>query len=412
MVIILVDQEKITTIGDIEEAGKFLSGKLERTPVIFSKTFSDMFGAPVFLKLENFQKTGSFKTRGALFKMSKLTDSEKSAGVVASSAGNHAQGVAYAAKISNISSKIVMPSYTISAKINAVKNYGAQVVLKGNSYKEAFIEAKRVSQEEKRTFIDGFNDRWIIAGQGTIGLEILEDVPEVKNVIVPVGGGGLISGIAMSMKEKKEDIKIYGVQSENCDCVIQTMEGNPNPSSRGFTIADGIAVQNPGDINISLIEKYVDNIVTVNDEQMAYALFKLLERQKIVVEASGAAPLASVMSGKIDLRGEPTVLVVSGGNIDLLLLSKIIYKGMETDMGLVRIECKIPDKPGTLHSITSAISNSGANIFHAEVDNLSQDTPVGYQSIRFSVNVRDNEHLETLLDRLRESGYHFHIVKD
>ncbi len=412
MVILLEENKKIAEIKDIRDASSFLKGKIERTPLIYSKTFSDMFGAPIYLKLENFQKTGSFKTRGALFKMSRLNLNEKSRGVVAASAGNHAQGVAYAAKISNISSKIVMPSYTISAKINAVRNYGAEVLLKGDSYKEAFQEAKRISENEGRTFIDGFNDRWIIAGQGTIGLEILEDLPSVKNVIVPVGGGGLISGISAAIKESEKDVRVYGVQSENCDCVIQTMEGNPNPSSRGFTIADGIAVQNPGDINISMIQKYVDRIVTVNDEQMAYALFKLLERQKIVVEASGAAPLAAVMSAKLDLRGEPTVLVVSGGNIDLLLLSKIIYKGMETDMGLIRIECKIPDKPGTLHKITSAISNSGANIFHAEVDNLSQDTPVGYQSIRFSVNVRDGDHLENLLQKLQEIGYHFHIVRD
>jgi threonine dehydratase len=411
-VILLEENKKIAEIKDIRDASSFLKGKIERTPLIYSKTFSDMFGAPIYLKLENFQKTGSFKTRGALFKMSRLNLNEKSRGVVAASAGNHAQGVAYAAKISNISSKIVMPSYTISAKINAVRNYGAEVLLKGDSYKEAFQEAKRISENEGRTFIDGFNDRWIIAGQGTIGLEILEDLPSVKNVIVPVGGGGLISGISAAIKESEKDVRVYGVQSENCDCVIQTMEGNPNPSSRGFTIADGIAVQNPGDINISMIQKYVDRIVTVNDEQMAYALFKLLERQKIVVEASGAAPLAAVMSAKLDLRGEPTVLVVSGGNIDLLLLSKIIYKGMETDMGLIRIECKIPDKPGTLHKITSAISNSGANIFHAEVDNLSQDTPVGYQSIRFSVNVRDGDHLENLLQKLQEIGYHFHIVRD
>ncbi len=407
-----MEHKKIPVIEDIIDAKNFLQGKIENTPVLYSRTFSEMFSAPVYLKLENFQKTGSFKTRGALFKMSKLTEEEKKAGVVASSAGNHAQGVAFAATISNISSKIVMPSYTISAKINAVRHYGAQVILKGNSYREAFEEARRLSVEEKRTFIDGFNDRWIIAGQGTIGLEILEQVPDVKNIVVPVGGGGLISGISMAVKESRENLKVYGVQSENCDCVIQSIEGNPNPSSRGFTIADGIAVQNPGDINISMIQKYVDNLVTVNDEQMAYALFKLLERQKIVVEASGAAPLAALMAGKIDLNHEPTVLVVSGGNIDLLLLSKIIYKGMETDMGLVRIECKIPDKPGTLHKITSAISSAGANIFHAEVDNLSQDTPVGFQSIRFSVNVRDGEHLEYLLDRLRESGYHFQIVND
>lgn len=402
----------LPAIEDIKEAMAFLKGKIEKTPLLYSKTFSDMYGAPIFLKLENFQKTGSFKSRGALFKISQLSDKEKKAGVVACSAGNHAQGVAYAAKASGIGAKIVMPTYTISAKINAVRNYGAEILLNGESYAESFMEAKRISMSEGRTFIDGFNDKFIISGQGTIGLEILDQLPDVENVIVPTGGGGLISGIAMAMKETGKNVKVFGVQSENCDAVIQNLSGGPVVGSKGFTIADGIAIQNPGDMNIELIKKYVDSVISVSDEQMAYALFKLLERQKIVVEASGAAPLAAIMSGKIDLRGKPTVLVVSGGNIDLLLLSKIIYKSMEIDLGLVRIECKIPDRPGTLQRITSSISSSGANIFHAEVDNLSQDTPVGYQNIRFSINVRDRDHLDILLEKLKESGYKFFVVSN
>ena len=344
--------------------------------------------------------------------MSSLSEMERKAGVVACSAGNHAQGVAFAAKQSGISSKIVMPTYTISAKINAVRNYGAEIVLKGESYAEAFREAKKLALEENRTFVDGFNDRYIVAGQGTVGLEIIDEVPQVRHLIVPLGGGGLISGISMAVKDSGSIAKVHGVQSENCDAVIQALSGGPIIGSKGFTIADGIAVGNPGDMNLELIKKYVDNVVSVNDEQMAYALFKLLERQKIVAEASAAAPLAALMSGNIDVKGEPTVLVISGGNIDLLLLSKIIYKSMEVDMGLVRIECKIPDRPGTLQKITTSISSSGANIFPAEVDNLSQDTPIGFQSIRFSVNVRDREHLEILLDKLKEVGYRFHVVSD
>ena len=402
----------LPAIEDIKEAMAFLKGKIEKTPLLYSKTFSDLYGAPIFLKLENFQKTGSFKSRGALFKISQLSDKEKKAGVVACSAGNHAQGVAYAAKASGIGAKIVMPTYTISAKINAVRNYGAEILLNGESYAESYMEAKRISMSEGRTFIDGFNDKFIISGQGTIGLEILDQLPDVENVIVPTGGGGLISGIAMAMKETGKNVKVFGVQSENCDAVIQNLSGGPVVGSKGFTIADGIAIQNPGDLNIELIKKYVDSVISVSDEQMAYALFKLLERQKIVVEASGAAPLAAIMSGKIDLHGKPTVLVVSGGNIDLLLLSKIIYKSMEIDLGLVRIECKIPDRPGTLQRITSSISSSGANIFHAEVDNLSQDTPVGYQNIRFSINVRDRDHLDILLEKLKESGYKFFVVSN
>ena len=398
------------SIEDILEAQEYLKGKIFSTPVECSSTFSNMYGAPIYFKLENFQKTGSFKTRGALFKISKLTPQEQRDGVIACSAGNHAQGVAYAGRLAKVSSKIVMPSYTISAKINAVKAYGADVILYGNSYAEAFQEARRLSQIEKRTFIDGFNDRWIIAGQGTIGLEILEKHPDVENIIVPVGGGGLISGIAKAVKSMNDKIKIIGVQSENCDSVVQTIKrGEYTVSSKGFTIADGIAVQNPGKLNIEMIRKYVDQLVTVSDESMAYALFKLLERHKILVEPSAASPLAAIMEKKVNLGGKKTVGVASGGNIDLLLLSKIIYKAMEMDKGLVRIECKIPDRPGTLQAITSTISSTGGNIFHAEVDNLSYDTPPGYQSITFSINLRDSGHLEVLLKKLGDLGYKFHV---
>jgi threonine dehydratase len=398
------------TMEDIREAHEFLRGKICPTAIEYSSTFSSIYGAPLYFKLENFQKTGSFKTRGALFKISKLTEKERNDGVIACSAGNHAQGVAYASRIAKVSSKIVMPSYTISAKINAVKSYGAEVVLFGNTYAEAFEEAKRLSKIEGRTFIDGFNDRWIIAGQGTIGLEIIEKHPDVENVIIPVGGGGLISGISKVLKLENKNINVIGVQSENCNSVAETIKrGEYTVSSKGFTIADGIAVQNPGTLNIQMIKKYVDKLVTVSDESMAYALFKLLERHKILVEPSAASPLAAIMEGKIDLNGKKTVGVASGGNIDLLLLSKIIYKSMEKDKGLVRIECKIPDRPGTLQIITSTISSTGANIFHAEVDNLSHDTPPGYQSITFSINLRDSDHLDVLLKKLGDLGYKFHV---
>ncbi|MHB8360753.1 MAG: threonine/serine dehydratase, partial [Thermoplasmataceae archaeon] len=231
------------SIQDIREAKEFLKGKIINTPIECSSTYSVIYGAPLYFKLENFQKTGSFKTRGALFKISKLSESEKKHGVIACSAGNHAQGVAYASRLAGVSSKIVMPSYTISAKINAVKSYGAEVILYGNSYSEAFSEAKRLSEIESRTFIDGFNDRWIISGQGTIGLEILEAHPDVQNVIIPVGGGGLISGIAKAIKSEKPEVRIIGVQSENCDSVVESVKkGEYTVSNKGFTIADGISV--------------------------------------------------------------------------------------------------------------------------------------------------------------------------
>ncbi len=395
---------------NIVDAEKIVKEKLHRTPLFHSKTFSDMFDSDIYFKMENFQKTGSFKSRGAMYKFSKLSEDEKRNGVITASAGNHAQGVAFAASYYKIDAKIVMPETTPPAKVNAVQSYGGNVILKGKSYDEAHEYAVKLSVKEKRTFIEAYNDYDIITGQGTIGLEIMEDVnPDI--IIVPIGGGGLISGISFAAKYNNKNVKIIGVESEKANAMELSLEDNKIvPYTSNDTIADGIAVKYPGNITFELVKKYVDNVVTVSDENIAYALFKLLEREKILVEPSGAVGLAALMENKIDVEGKKVVIILSGGNINFLLLSNIIYKSMEMEDKLLRIEFNLPDHPGTMIKIVNAISKSGANIYHAEVDNLKKNTPIGYQNLLFTINILDKSRINKLLKNLDELGYKYDIV--
>ncbi|HLH86243.1 MAG TPA: threonine ammonia-lyase [Thermoplasmataceae archaeon] len=403
---------KIPTIEYVKEAAAYLTGKINRTELLFSTTFSRMCGGDLYFKMENHQKTGSFKARGALNRFSKLSPAERSRGVITASSGNHAQGVAYAAFVNGVDAKIVMPQYSVPAKVNAVQGYGAKVVLKGNDYTEAKSYADEIAVKENRVFIEAFNDPYVIAGQGTVGLEIMQDRPEIDTIVVPVGGGGLISGIAIAAKSLNPRVRIVGVESELSDSMLRSIQENRIvPHTSGESIADGISVKYPGELTFEIAKKYVDEIVTVSDESIGYAIYKLLERNKTLVEPSGAAGLAAVLDGKIDVRGRKVAVVLSGGNMNFLLLSKIIYKSMELEDRLVRIEFKIPDRPGTLHKISQEVYLTGGNIFHAEVDNLSQDTPVGYQTITFSVNLRDKGHLEELVGRLDKLGFKYKIVK-
>ena len=406
------ENKRLPDYNDILNAERILDGLVNVTPVDLSKGFSEQFGGRVYFKLENMQKTGSFKARGAIVKLSHLTEEEKNHGVITASAGNHAQGVAYAAKMINVKAKIIMPEYTTPAKINAVERYGAEIILHGKDYNEAREYCLDLVRKENMTFIDGFNDRWIIAGQGTIGKEIMNQVPDADIIVVPVGGGGLISGIAVAAKKIKPTVRIIGVQSEKVDSMKKSLEeGRIVSSVSGDTIADGIAIRYPGDVTFDIVKKYVDRIVTVSDESIATALFKMLERNKTVVEPAGASGLAALMENKIDVKGKNVVIVLSGGNINLLLLSKIIFKSMHREWDLVRIDFKIPDRPGTLYRIASVISEAGGNIYHAEVDNLNEDTPVGYQSVTFTVNVRGKEHADRLTEKLKTLGYRFTVLK-
>lgn len=405
-----MEKIEIPTIDDVREASEFLKGKINRTPLFHSTTFSRMYESEIYFKMENLQKTGSFKTRGALFRISKLTEEERKRGVITASAGNHAQGVAYSAMVNSINAKIVMPEIATPAKIEAVDGYHAEIVLHGKDYAEARVVADQIAKDENRVFIEAFNDRHVISGQGTISLEILEDQPDIDTIVVPIGGGGLISGVALAAKSINPKIRIIGVEAENFDSMRESVRtGEIVDHTSGDSIADGITVKYPGELNLAIVSKYVDEIVTVSDESISYALFKLLERNKVLVEPSGAVGFAAIMEGKIDIKGRKVAVILSGGNINLLLLSKIIYKSLEAESKLVRIECKIPDRPGTLYRISKAISEAGANIYHAEVDNLVPDTPPGYQSIMFSVNVRGESQLNALLEQLRKIGYRFEV---
>ncbi|MEM3676446.1 MAG: threonine ammonia-lyase, partial [Thermoplasmataceae archaeon] len=305
---------RIPTLDDVKNAAELLSGKINKTELLYSTTFSRMFGCDLFFKMENHQKTGSFKARGALTKMSKLTQEEKERGVITASSGNHAQGVAYAAFVNRVDAKIVMPQYSVPAKVTAVQGYGAKIVLKGNDYSEAKTYADEIAKEEKRVFIEAFNDPYVIAGQGTVGLEIMQERSDIDTIIVPVGGGGLISGIAIAAKGIKPSVKIIGVESELSDSMLRSIEeGRIIPHTSGDSIADGISVKYPGELTFEVARKYVDQIVTVSDEAIGYAIYKLLERSKTVVEPSGAAGLAAILDGKIDVKGRKVAVVLSGG---------------------------------------------------------------------------------------------------
>lgn len=404
-------KDGLPELKEIEEAREYLKGKANRTELLRSNTFSEMLGGEIYFKMENHQKTGSFKARGALFRASKLTEDEMQKGVITASSGNHAQGVAYAAKYNGISAKIVMPEYSVPAKISAVQGYGAEVVLSGSDYTDAKATADEIMQKEGRVFIEAFNDPYIISGQGTVGLEIMEDLREVDTIVVPVGGGGLISGVAIAAKNINPDVKIIGVESELAESMKKSMEeGKIVPHTSGQSIADGISVKFPGELTFRAVQKYVDHIVTVSDESIAHAIYKLLERNKTLVEPSGASGLAALMDGKIDVKGKKTVVVLSGGNMNFLLLSKIIYKSLQIESKLVRIDFRIPDKPGTLFRIASVLSSAGGNIYHAQVDNLARGTPVGHQAVAFTVNVRDGKHLADLLEKVKELGYPYEVV--
>ena len=394
----------------IVEAGNEIKGKIHRTPLFHSTTFSNMFSCDLYFKMENFQKTGSFKSRGALAKFSRLTDEQKKHGVITASAGNHAQGVAFAASYYDVDAKIVMPETTPPAKVNAVQSYGGTVILRGTSYDEAHEYAIQISVEEHREFIEAYNDEDIIAGQGTIGLEIREDIdPDI--VIVPIGGGGLISGISSALKLSGKGVKVIGVESEKANSMeLSIKENRIVPYTSNDTIADGIAVKYPGNITFELVKKYVDDIVTVSDENIAYALFKLLEREKVLVEPSGAAGLAALFENKIDVKGKKVVIILSGGNVNFLLLSNIIYRALEMEDKLLRLEFNLPDHPGTMEKIVNAISSSGANIYHAEVDNLNKGTPIGYQYLLFTINILDRTRIDELLANLDKLGYKYRIV--
>jgi threonine dehydratase len=367
---------------------------------------SDLTGQQVYLKLENLQMTGSFKERGALNRIAVLTPEQASRGVIAASAGNHAQGVAYHATRRGIRSLIVMPLTTPLVKVTATREFGAEVVLHGVNYDEAFAEATRLCEEQDLTFIHPFDDAHVMAGQGTIGLELLEQVHELEAVVVPIGGGGLIGGIACAIKESRPDVRIIGVQTSRVPSMVAAIAaGHPVTVEASTTIADGIAVRRAGELTLPMVDRYVDEIVEVDEDEIASAILMLLEREKTLAEGAGAVALAALLQHRTSLAGAHTAVLVCGGNIDVTLLSRIIERGLVQDGRLVRLRIHLLDKPGALHDLTRLIAENRANIVDTLHNRAYYGVSLGETVIDITMETRGPDQVADLLQALTSAGY-------
>jgi threonine dehydratase len=394
------------TINEFQEAALRLQSVIHTIPLSTSKTFSEMSGAEVYLKYENQQKTGSFKVRGAYNKIMKRYEEGGLRAVVASSAGNHAQGVAFAASRIGVPATIVMPRSTPIAKVSATQGYGAKVVLHGSIYDEAYAKAMEIMEAEGAEFIHPFNDEDVIAGQGTIALEILSDLPMVDMVFVPAGGGGLISGIAACLKQINPRIQVIGVQAEGARAIVDSFRQEaPQSSDTVHTIADGIAVKTPGDVTMGYINQYVDKMVTVTDGEIAEAILLLLERTKQVVEPAGASSLAAVLHSKVDIRGKKVCCVLSGGNIDVSFIHKVVERGLVTRGRHLKFSTVMPDVPGALERFAHIVAGQNANIILFQHDRVQADLDIGDAIIHVVCEVSGPEHAQSLLSLLKKEGY-------
>ena len=390
------------TFEMIQEAKRALEGIARKTPL----DPAPKFGGNVYIKSENLQLTGAFKLRGAYNKIRSLTPEERERGVIACSAGNHAQGIALSAAKLGIRSIICMPAGAPISKVEATRSYGAEVVLVPGVYDDAAREAERLTQEHGYTFAHPFNDPCVIAGQGTIGLEILEQLPEVEQVVVPIGGGGLISGVAMAVKTLKPSCRVIGVQAAGAASMYASRRaGRPVELDGVATIADGIAVKKPGDLTFALCQKYVDEIVTVNEDEISSAILALMEVQKTVAEGAGATPVAAVMFGRVDTTRLKTVCLVSGGNVDVTTLSRIITRGLSKAGRLVELTTKVADKPGSLIRLLQIVADSGANIVRINHAREDRHSDVGACIVTMVVETRDQAHICQLEASLTEKGY-------
>jgi threonine dehydratase len=389
----------------IEVAHRKIQKIVLRTPMIYSDTLSKLTGKEVFLKLENLQKTGSFKIRGAYYKLSQLSPSMRKRGVVAASAGNHAQGVALASTILGIHSTIVMPEGVSLAKQMATQAYGGEIVLFGQNTDEALRQAKKLTRGGE-LLIHPFDDEQVIAGQGTLGLEILEEVPGVEAIIVPTGGGGLISGIAAYVRKRRPGVRIIGVQSIHAPSAFYSFKKNKIVEVKVKpTLADGIAIQKVGEITFPMIEKGVDEIVTVEEDEIASAILLLMERKRIVAEGAGAAPLAALLSKRWETRLKTIVLVISGGNIDFHLLDRIIEKGLARTGRLVRMSILLRDVPGSLSTLTNLVAQHRANILHIIHERAAKEIPIGFSRVILVLETRGSDHIREIKKGVKAKGY-------
>lgn len=392
------------TLDRVYQAAHALKNVVRETDLIPSSDL--MRGSELFLKPENLQNTGSFKVRGAYFKIMSLPEDERRQGVVACSAGNHAQGVALAAGKAGIKATIFIPSVAPLSKIEATKSMGAEIKIVDGVYDDAYNAAVRYVKEEGGIMIHPFDDVDVIAGQGTIGLEILEEYPEVEAIVVPVGGGGLAAGIAFTAKMLKPDCRVYGVQAAGAGSMYESLREHERESlDRVSTFADGIAVKSPGELTFELCNKYLDGIVTVTDDEIATAILALMEEQKLVSEGAGAVAVAALMFGKLPLTGKKTCAVVSGGNIDVNILSRVITRGLLTTGRLSELKIELLDKPGQLHEVSSIIASFGANVIKVRHDPGGEDTDIIGCYLHISMETRNKEHFCEIKKALQRAGY-------
>lgn len=392
------------TIDNVYRARNALNGVARKTDVIYAPKICK--GAEIYLKTENLQITGSFKVRGAYYKMSKLSKEEKARGVVACSAGNHAQGVALAAKENGIKAVICLPDGAPISKVEATKSYGAEVCLVKGVYDDAYQKALELRDEQGYTFLHPFDDEDVIAGQGTIALEILEQLHDVDAIIVPIGGGGLISGIAYTVKTLAPSVKVYGVQAAGAPSMANSIadhqiEELPSVS----TIADGIAVKRPGTLTYELVEKYVDEVVTVTDDEISAAILALMEQQKLVTEGAGAVAVAAAMFGKLDLQGKKVVCVLSGGNIDVTILSRVIKRGLLMSGRSYQLTVELVDKPGQLLGVSEIIARLGGNVTSVRHERASEGSDVNGCYLRITLETRNFEHIDAIKTALSDAGF-------
>ena len=392
------------TLDKVKDAAKVLKRIIRETDMIYAQNIMD--NSNIYLKTENLQVTGSFKVRGASYKIANLPDNEKSKGVIACSAGNHAQGVALASQKSGIKATIFIPATAPISKVEATKKLGAEIKLIDGVYDDAYKAAVEYQKETNGTFVHPFDDVDVIAGQGTIGLEILEQLPDVDAVIVPIGGGGLIAGVAYAIKQLKPECKVYGVQSQGAGSMYQSFINKKVlelPTVNTF--ADGTAVKKPGDLTFELCQKYVDDIITVTDDEIASAILALMEKQKIVAEGAGALSVAAAMFDKLPIKGKKTVCVVSGGNIDVNIISRVINRGLLNSGRLCHLTIELLDKPGQLRDVSGIIAEHGANVIRVRHNQGGSNTDINDCFLKISLETRNQEHFEQIQKALIAKGY-------
>ncbi|MFP4545005.1 MAG: threonine ammonia-lyase [Candidatus Kapaibacterium sp.] len=406
------DKNHLPLFSDIVRAQSVLKNIVKQTPLERSKSFSAMTGAETFLKLENLQTTGSFKVRGAYYKIKNLTPDEAAKGVLCASAGNHAQGVAYAATSLGVKSTVFMPVFAPPLKVIATRAYGAEVVLTGDTFDDAFAAAIEFGEKSGATFVHPFNDPYIIAGQGSIGLEIFEQLRDVDDVLVPIGGGGLIAGIAIALKQLNPLIRVIGVEAKGAQSMKASIEkGEPVRLSSVNTIADGIAVKSPGSLTFDVCSSLVDEIVVVNDDEMARTAYLLLQRAKILTEPAGVAAMAAALYNKVDVKSRKIVPVVSGGNANMSILEQILDKGVMDEGLRARIQVLIPDRAGKLKSIISILDNLKASIHEIEHERSTTSVPVGFVQVTITFNLQDKTQLSIICAELEERKMQYQVLK-